>query len=33
MHEPAVFVRIRYNDLKAATRGCGGRGPYANSMV
>ncbi len=28
-----MFARFRYNDLKEAARGCGGRGPYANSMV
>ena len=33
LHEHGVFVRFRYNDLKEAARGCGGRGPYANSMV
>ena len=33
MHEHGVFARFRYNDLKEAARGCGGRGPYANSMV
>ena len=32
-HEHSVFARFRYNDLKEAGRGCGGRGPYANSMV
>jgi len=32
-HEHGVFVRFRYNDLKEAARGCGGRGHYANSMV
>jgi hypothetical protein len=32
-HERGVFARFRYNDLKVAARGCGGRGPYANSMV
>jgi hypothetical protein len=32
-HEHGVFARFRYNDLKEAARGCGGRGPYANSMV
>ncbi len=32
-HEHGVFARFRYNDLKVAARGCGGRGPYANSMV
>ena len=25
-------ARFRYIDLKGAARGCGGRGPYANSM-
>src|SRR5258708_17288182 len=30
-HEHGVFARFRYNDLKEAARGCGGRGPYANS--
>ena len=33
LHEHGVFARFRYNDLKEAARGCGGRGPYANSMV
>ena len=33
LHERGVFARFRYNDLKEAARGCGGRGPYANSMV
>jgi len=33
LHEPTVFARFRYDDLKAATRGCGGREPHANSMV
>jgi hypothetical protein len=33
MHEHGVFARFRYNDLKGAARDCGGRGPYANSMV
>jgi hypothetical protein len=33
MYEHGVFARFRYNDLKEAARGCGGRGPYANSMV
>jgi len=33
LHEHAVFARFRYNDLKEAARGCGGRGPYGNSMV
>src|SRR5437879_7517167 len=33
MHEHGVFARFRYNDLKEAARDCGGRGPYANSMV
>ena len=28
-----MFARFRYNDLKEAARGCGGRGHYANSMV
>ena len=28
-----VFVRFRYSDLKEDGRGCGGRGPYANSIV
>jgi hypothetical protein len=32
-HKHGVFARFRYNDLKEAARGCGGRGPYANSMV
>ena len=32
-HEHGVFARFRYNDLKEAARGCGGRGPYANSMM
>ena len=32
-HEHGVFARFRYNDLKEAGRGCGGRGHYANSMV
>jgi hypothetical protein len=32
-HEHRVFARFRYNDLKEAGRGCGGRGRYANSMV
>ncbi len=32
MHEHGVFARFRYNDLKEAARGCGGRGHYANSM-
>jgi hypothetical protein len=32
-HEHGVFARFRYNDLKEAGRGCGGRGRYANSMV
>ena len=27
MHEHGVFARFRYNDLKVAARGCGGRGP------
>jgi hypothetical protein len=27
-----VMARFRYNDLKEAARGCGGRGPYANSI-
>ena len=26
-HEHDVFARFRYNDLKEAARGCGGRGP------
>ncbi len=33
LYEHGVFARFRYNDLKEAARGCGGRGPYANSMV
>ena len=33
VHEHGVFARFRYNDLKEADRGCGGRGHYANSMV
>ena len=33
VHEYGVFARFRYNDLKGAGRGCGGRGRYANSMV
>jgi hypothetical protein len=33
VHEHGVFARFRYNDLKEAERGCGGRGHYANSMV
>src|SRR5258708_32467333 len=33
LHEHGVFARFRYNDLKEAARDCGGRGPYANSMV
>ncbi len=33
MHEQVVLARFRYNDLKEAARGCGGRGAYANSMV
>jgi len=33
LHEHGVFARFRYNDLKEAARGCGGRGSYANSMV
>jgi hypothetical protein len=32
-HEHGVFARFRYNDLKEAARGCGGRGPYGNSIV
>src|SRR6266436_6092634 len=32
-HEHDRFARFRYNDLKEAARGCGGRGPYANSMA
>src|SRR5919109_5211812 len=32
-HEQGVFARFRYNDLKEAGRGCGGRGHYGNSMV
>ena len=28
-----MFACFRYNDLKEAARGCGERGPYANSMV
>jgi NAD(P)-dependent dehydrogenase (short-subunit alcohol dehydrogenase family) len=31
-HEHGVFARFRYNDLKEAARGCGGRGCYANSI-
>ena len=31
-HEHSVFARFRYNDLKEAARGCGGCGPYANSI-
>src|SRR5580692_5452288 len=31
MHEHGVFARFRYNDLKEAARGCGGRGPYAGT--
>ncbi len=27
--EQGVLARFRYNDLKEAARGCGGRGPYA----
>ena len=26
-HEHGVFARFRYDDLKEAGRGCGGRGP------
>jgi hypothetical protein len=33
LHELGVFARFRYNDLKEAARGCGGRRPYENSMV
>jgi len=33
LHEYGVFARFRYNDLKEAARGCGGRGPYGNSMM
>jgi hypothetical protein len=33
VHENGVFARFRYNDLKEADRGCGGRGHYASSMV
>jgi len=33
VHVHGVFARFRYNDLKEAARGCGGRGPYGNSMV
>ena len=33
LYERGVFARFRYNDLKEAARGCGGRGPYANSMM
>jgi hypothetical protein len=33
MDEHTVFARFRYNDLKEAARNCGGRGPYAHSMV
>ena len=29
-HEHGVFARFRYNDLKEAGRGCGGRGHYGN---
>ena len=32
-HEHGVFARFRYNDLKEAGRGCGGRGRYGNSMM
>jgi len=32
-HAHGVFARFRYNDLKEAGRGCGGRGHYANSMA
>jgi hypothetical protein len=32
-HVHGVFARFRYNDLKEAGRGCGGRGHYANSMA
>ena len=28
-----VSVRFRYSDLQEADRGCGGLGPYANSIV
>ena len=31
--ERGVLARFRYNDLKEAGRGCGGRGRYANSIV
>jgi len=30
MQEHGVFARFRYNDLKEAGGGCGGRGPYGN---
>jgi hypothetical protein len=33
MHKHGVFARFRYNDLKEAASDCGGRGPYANSML
>jgi hypothetical protein len=33
MHKHGVFERFRYNDLKEAASDCGGRGPYANSML
>src|SRR5579859_2685754 len=33
LREHGVLARFRHNDLKEAARGCGGRGPYANSMV
>jgi hypothetical protein len=33
LYEHGGFARFRYNDLKGAARDCGGRGPYANSMV
>jgi|GEM_PF-5174540 len=32
-HEHNVFARFRYNDLREAGRGCGGREPYGNSKV
>src|SRR6266481_5469074 len=32
-HEHRVLTRFRYSDLKEAARDCGGRGPYAISMV
>jgi len=28
LHEHGVFARFRYNDLKEAARGCGGRAVY-----